>query len=255
MIVPLLSAGYGARYDTTVKQAPWLRYLQLDDAHSAVHLVVATFGVGFLLWWTVPTEALSALVEEAGPIEQPTVLLYLSAALAAWYLLPARSHPRCTLAVSAMLVAFGAREMDLHKAWDGISMLRVSFYTGDAPLDVKLAAAGLVVWLLREAGRLLLRYGARVAHGALCGDSASISIVVFLVTLVVATVLDRTADVLGRHFDLHLTASVEVLLRTLEELTELALPAIALLAMLQFKYLPRPVPAVSAEQAADVTPQ
>lgn len=246
MIIALLSAGHGLSYHDALKKRPWLRSLALDDPGIAVHVLAAALAGALVLWLTLPAEELSMLVEEGGPIERPTVWLYLLAALAAWYLRSPTDDPRTTLAVSGLLLAFGARELDLHKAWDGASMLRVSFFSGDAPLDVKLVMLLVVLLLARWAGHLLLRHAPRVLRGAAQRDPAATSVVVFLAALVLVSVLDRSASVLAQRFDVHVGASVGTLLRALEEVAELVLPLIALLAMCQRKYLrPLDVPSTA----------
>lgn len=245
MIIGLLSAVHGLSYHDALKKRPWLRSLALDDPGIAVHVLLAALCGALVLWLALPPEELSALVEEGGPIERPTVWLYLLAALAAWYLRSPADDPRTTLAVSGLLLAFGARELDLHKAWDGASMLRTSFFAGDAPLDVKLTMLLVALLLARCAGHLLLRHARSVVRGTAGRDPVATSVAVFVAALVLASLLDRSASVLAQRFDVQVGASVDALLRALEEVVELVLPLLALLAMCQRKYL-RPLVAPSA---------
>ena len=245
MIIALLSAVHGASYHDSLRRRPWLRSLALDHSDYAVHVVLAALAGALVLWLTLPAEELTLLVEEGGPIERPTAWFYLLAALAAWYLRTPTDDPRTTIALSGVLAAFGVRELDLHKAWEGTSMLRASFFGGDAPLDVKLLMLLVLLLLARWGGYLLLRHAAGVVRGVARREPVATSVAVFVVTLLLATVLDRSASVLGERFDVHLGASVEVLLRGLEEVAELVLPLIALLAMCQHRYL-RPLAAPAA---------
>lgn len=242
MIIGLLSAAHGLSYHDALRKRPWLRELALDDPGIAVHVLLAALAGALVLWLVLPHDQVSALVEEGGPIEQPTVWLYVLAALAAWYLHSPSDDARTTLAVSGLLLAFGARELDLHKAWNGASMLRASFFGGEAPLDVKLAALFVLLLVARWAGYLLLRHALRIFRGVARRDPVATSVAVFLAALMLATLLDRSASVLAVRFDVQVGESVEVLLRTLEEVVELALPLIALLALCQRKYL-RPLAA------------
>jgi len=246
VIIGLLSAVHRLDYHDALRKRPWLRYLALDDPGLALHVMGAALTFALLLWWTVPPDRVSMLVEEGGFIERPTDWLYLLAALAAWYLRCPDDDPHTTRAVSGLMLLFGAREMDLHKIWDGSSMLRTNFFTGDAPLDVKLAVLAVMLLALRWAGYLVLRHGMRMVRGFLRREPVATSVVVFSVVLVLSQVLDRSASVLSEHFDVHLSTSVQALLRALEELAELALPLVAMVAMCQSRYLrPAEVPAMA----------
>jgi len=147
--------------------------------------------------------------------------------------------------IGLLSAAHGLSYHDALKKRPWLRMLRASFFGGDAPLDMKLAVLLVLLLLVRWAGYLLLRHALRMVRGVAQRDPVATSAAVSLAALVLATLLDRSASVLAVRFDMQVGASVDVLFRTLEEVAELALPLIALLALCQRKYL-RPLAAPAA---------
>ncbi len=200
---------------------------------DAAGLVLACAGVAALAWAVMSPEALLRLMDETGPIEHATALLYFLGA--AWVLVagvPQTERP-LRLPLGVLLCGFGARELDLHKAFSGLSVLKGSFYLGDAPWAHKLAALAAVLPVLAAIVVLLLRYTAPVWRGLRRGQAGAVTVAVFVATLVVSKILDRSRMVLLEDYGVDVGVSVSALLVALEESLELALPLIVMAALLR----------------------
>lgn len=186
-----------------------------------------------LFWLLLSTEDLRWLKAENGPIEGTNAALYFVCALV--FLLSRRIEPATRLALAVLFCGFGAREMDWRKAFTGKSVLKVSYYLGDAPLQQRLiafvavAAVGLAVLLL------VLGYARSTLRLWNRRDPVATSVVVFIVTMVVTKVLDRSLNLLAEQAGIVFSDSTGLLVGALEETIELSLPLIALVAWAQFR--------------------
>ncbi|HEY9237834.1 MAG TPA: hypothetical protein VIP10_03240, partial [Burkholderiaceae bacterium] len=125
-----------------------------DHRLVGLWLLLACAVAALLIGLLIPGAIDPSFLEEDGPVENATILLYLVAVV--WLVLqriPALSSGD-KLALAILLLAFAAREADLHKAMFGISILKASFYSRvgsagqiAAALGVLLPIAGAVVWL------------------------------------------------------------------------------------------------------------
>lgn len=182
-------------------------------------LAVAT---GLLAWLELPADAVMAITRENGPIELPTALLWFALAFGIWHAKPGRAERAAWVALSALSAAFGARELDLHKAWTSMSILKSRFYLGEGPLAEKLIGLA-VIGSLAAAGVLLLkRYGASAWRELAQRTPWSMAIATFVSTLLVAKLLDRAIYGYG----LPVSSGGHALVSALEELLELSLPII-----------------------------
>lgn len=196
-------------------------------------LLLAGLAAGAAVALALPPARVIELMGEEGPVEQLTALGFFLLAPLVW-LLRRRSDPLPTLAaLAAVFLAFGAREMVWHKVWTGTSVLRVSYYTGPAPLQHKLVALAVLAVFVLALGRLVLRH-ARPTWQALCrGEPVAVSVAVFLATIVLAKGLDRSYSILTEDFGWPLTIGVQAAINALEECLELTLALIALLGLWQ----------------------
>lgn len=201
--------------------------------------------VAFLLWLSVPAAELLGLVQEGGAIERATHWLYFL--LAAWTVLrrDPRDDPRTVLALGVMFAAFGAREMDLHKAWTGGSMLKVSFYLDAAPWTQKAVSLLIVAAVAAAAIHLIRRHAVAMPRRALQREPMALSVAVFVVTMVVSKVFDRSINLLAEDFAIVTPLVVHALVAAQEEILELSLPVIAGIALWQHGRTRRSGPAVA----------
>lgn len=180
-----------------------------------------------LLWVSLPGAEVGRLTTEGGPVERTTVWLYfvMAAVFAFGARLVGRAKTRAALVV--MMLAFGAREMDLHKYWTGKSVLKLSFYLGSAPAHQKVVALALVAAIALALVTLLQRHGVEVWRGFRVGRPVSTTVVIFVVTMVITKIFDRSMNVLAEDFGVLTPPSIGVLVGALEEIMELTPPMIA----------------------------
>lgn len=208
---------------------PVLRALWLS---APLPLLAAVFAT--CLWLLLPPDQVMRVLREGGAIEGLTEKMYLLLAAALWLSPRQPGEWKTTLALSILLAAAGAREMDWHKAFTGFSVLKVSFYLHDRPLVTKLIAFSIVGTVIAAAIYLLRRYALALWHRFWRLEPVAWSIAIFFTTMVITKVLDRSINVLDQDFGIPSSASVLALVSALEETVEMALPLIAALARWQY---------------------
>lgn len=194
-------------------------------------LVGVAAGAAASLAW--PPQRVIELMGEEGPVERLTAIGFFLLAPLVW-LLRRRGDPGATLAaLAAVFIAFGAREMDWHKVWTGTSVLRVSYYTGPAPMQHKLIALAVLAVVVLALGRLVLRHARPTWQALRRGEPVAVPVAVFIATIVLAKGLDRSYSILTEDFGWPLTIGVQAAIVAVEECLELALILIALLGLWQ----------------------
>lgn len=200
--------------------------------------VVAALAV----WWAFSPREVMRITHERGPVEGSTEILYFVVAIGMWTWRRHTDPLTLWLALSAVLMAFGLREMDLHKALTGTSVLKVSFYLGAAPWHQKLAALAVLSVVALALGHLLMRYSGVAWRACRQGHPAAITLASLLATLVISKVFDRSINILSEDFLVTVTPSVKALVSALEEILELGLPVLAGTALLQRRILAKAEP-------------
>ena len=194
-----------------------------------------TAALAVALWMAWPPERLIESFKEEGFVETSTAVLFFVLALAVWF---TATHERARVrwALSVTFAAGGARELDLHRAFtDGSSVLKVSFYLRDAPLQQKLTAFIVLLIIAVAAGLLIARYSRSFLRGLRRGDAPAITVLCFFVTMIVSKVFDRSINVLAEDYDVHVTLSVKALVSVLEESLELCLALLAAIGLAQHR--------------------
>jgi hypothetical protein len=144
----------------------WLNSRPWPSRWLALALPLGAALAALLLWLLLPTDEVRRLTAEGGPVERPTEWLWFAMAALFAAAASTRLDAASRAALVVMMLAFGAREMDLHKAYTGKSVLKVSFYLGEAPwrhkliaiVVISLVAAALLVLLLRHARGVWQRF-------------------------------------------------------------------------------------------------
>lgn len=209
-----------------------LRVLGSRRAGLALILAFAAFAV--LVGIVTPSLVPVDFLEEGGPVETLTMYLYVVAALAvAMTRLPSLT-PLDKLAVFVLLLAFGAREADLHVALFDVSILKASFYRRQGtPGQIVLALAILLPVALSFL-LLLKRHGSRWLSRPSRWQVQVVTVATFLVLMAVTKIFDRLP---AASVELGLLEAMPAgprhILLALEELLELALPLLAMLAVVQ----------------------
>ena len=198
--------------------------------------VLAFAAVALVLWAALPPPQVMALMSEEGPVEIASAALYFVTAAGLW-VVRGRSMPATlALALSVVLCAFGARELDLHKAWTGVSTLKVSFYLGTAPLHQKLAALAVIGPAAYAMLYLLLRYGRSVLRGLRQRDPVAVTVVAFCATLVLSKLIDRSQNVLLEDFGVQFSPALAALRSAWEESLELCAGVLIWVGLLQHRH-------------------
>lgn len=210
-----------------------------DDARDAslrwAGLWAPLFAVAVALLWAecLPRALVMDLIHENGPVESLTTLLYLCAAVALWCVARPQQGGATRLGLTVMLLAFAAREQDLHKAFTDTSVLKVSFYLNDHPLHQKLVALPILLVIAGTALWLLARHARPMWQGLRRARPLAITVAIFFVTLVATKVIDRSFAILAEDFGVHMSDQLDTILSALEEVVECSLPLIAVAGLLQ----------------------
>jgi hypothetical protein len=211
----------------------WLDARPSPSRWTALALPLAAAFAALVLWWLLPTDEVRRLTAEGGPVERPTEWLWFAMAAVVAAAASSRLDAASRAALVVTMLAFGAREMDLHKAYTGKSVLKLSFYLGEAPWRQK-AVAVVVIGLVAAALLVLLwRHARGVWQRFRAGDAVATSIVVLVGAMAVSKVLDRSVNVLAEDFGIVASTQVHALVGALEEIIELSLPLVAGLAWWQ----------------------
>lgn len=201
--------------------------------HSSLWLLLGGVLSGAVLALSFTPQRVIEVMGEEGPVEQFTALAFFLLAPLVW-LLRRRGDPPATLsALSVVFLAFGAREMDWHKAWTGTSVLRVSYYLDPAPAQHKLVALAVLAVFVLALGWLVFRHARATWQALRRGEPVAVSVAVFIATIGVAKGLDRSYSILTEDFGWPLSVAVQAAVVSLEECLELTLTLIALLALWQ----------------------
>jgi hypothetical protein len=204
---------------------------------SATVIALLTAGIALAVWLALPPEGVMHLMSEEGPIETSTSALYFLVALlplALFFAPPAGTDRRSWLAIAVMSAAGGAREMDLHKAWTEKSVLKVSFYLGQAPLHQKLISLLVLAAIGGALSYLLRRHMRRLWQELRQGQAVAVSVATLFVTTVITKVLDRAINLLAEDYGVATSYPIKALVSALEETMELGLPLIVALSLWQF---------------------
>lgn len=212
---------------------------RLTRPSAAVALVAALGVVALMIGALASPPRVQALMSEQGPFETVAAAGYFVAALALLALRDARQPLALWLALAIVMTAFGLRELDLHKAWTEISVLKSRFWIGAQPLTHKAAALAVLAlvawalwWLARHRGATLWR-ALRERH------PVAVTAAVFLVTLVLTKAVDRGVNILSDDLGVAVSARARALGLAFEEVLEMALALLGLLGLGQHRALAR----------------
>lgn len=217
------------------KPAAWAGHGRADTSLRWAGLWPVLVAVALALVWAecLPRATVLDLIHEEGPVELLTTLLYLFAAVALWCVQRPLQGAGTRLALTVMLLAFAAREQDLHKAFTGSSVLKVSFYLHDHPLHQKLVALPILAVIAATTLWLLSRYARPMWQGLRQARPLAITVAIFFVTLVATKVIDRSFAILAEDFGVHMSDQLDTILSALEEVVECSLPLIVVAGLVQ----------------------
>jgi len=217
---------YGLLAQVLVSQrfGPWL----------VVAFALAAMAVGL----NTPVPIRPAFLQEGGPIENSTIFFYILSALCVLTLRPPGWSKLDAAAVFVVLLAFAAREADLHVALFGTSILKARFYNSIGTLPQIAAALAVLAPIVLALG-WLARRSQRVWRAALYRRrwrAATHTVLAFVLAIVLAKTLDRLPEILHDTGLLRvLPTALRYVMLSLEEILELSLPILATVALLQLR--------------------
>ncbi|KTG17939.1 MULTISPECIES: hypothetical protein [unclassified Guyparkeria] len=208
----------------------------------AALLLLGFAGLLAYLVFTLPPEQAQRLFSEAGWFEDATPMLWLFLAVVLLFARPIALSHRVGMAVIA--AALAAREEGWHKKFTADSMFKTDYYQMDAvPMTEQLVAGSvavgltlLLLWILFVGFRqLFLRGGWHRPWGWVALFALALAPLLKLV--------DRGPSLLDDHFGLLVPPAFDLVLKSIEEGFEFALPLIFLLALGLFATDPHGRPA------------
>lgn len=185
------------------------------------------------VWTMLNATELHHLMHERGPVEQASWRLWLLMALAFAVLARPDDRAGTRVALAVMMAAFFAREEDFHKEFTGTSVLKVSFYFDAFALHQKLIAGLALVVVFAALAVLVKRHGKQVWRGIRRGDAVCTTVLIFVVSMVISKLLDRSMSVLEVDYGIVTPQRIGQLVGTIEESIEAVLPVIAGLGLMQ----------------------
>jgi hypothetical protein len=209
--------------------------LRVASPLAAPAIVLGCLGAALLTWLALPPASVESWMGESGPVERVTAATYALCAVAVWLLRRPNDDWRTSLALCTVMLCFCMRELDWHKAFTGTSVLRASWYTGPAPLPSKLLAALVVFGFAAALAWLVLRHARVWWRGLRERRAVAVTMLMFIVALLLAKSLDRSASILETDFGVHVALKWKALRTAFEEWLELGLSLLLLLGLAQHR--------------------
>ncbi|MBW7984829.1 hypothetical protein [Enterobacillus tribolii] len=190
----------------------------------------------FILWCLMPSRPLIDLVGEGNIVETLTLYLY-GITILCFCILPVPGLKKSIrFAVAVILLYMMAREADLHKSIAQMSMLKLRFWSGSLPWEAKVSAL-LILLPITAACLYLIVTCWRSLRDAIRGRrNYAISAGMFILLIIITNIIDRSVSVIKKWTGFIPPDWVVALQTSQEEFLELWLPALALLALLQFQH-------------------
>jgi hypothetical protein len=199
----------------------------------SLRLIAACALLGLVNSFLLPWETSLSLMNEGGPVEIATVVFYYVAVLVLWTCAPAAMPRSSWVAVSIVLLACAAREMDLHIALFGMSILKANFYRKFAS-GPQIAVALLIVFpVLLSAGYLAVRHGRWLLAEARRRNPTAVTVASLFVLLVLVKILDRSLGMVEEIGGVAPPLSLRALQLSVEEPLEMVLPLLVVIAIAQ----------------------
>lgn len=178
------------------------------------------------------------LSREGRLIEDVTVVLYLCVVL---YLLFVASGRRRFRYHSAFVVLlFTLRELDMHSRLTSIRINNFSYYIEPTtPLLERVAVGAVLLISLYALIRYMINYGRKLVSGVRNRYASALTVAAALLITLITKLLDSAPRILRESFATTLSREVKTPMRVIEEILELGIPLLMLLACLQYWTLVR----------------
>ncbi|KDL14892.1 hypothetical protein AF38_04698 [Klebsiella pneumoniae MGH 52] len=169
----------------------------------------------------MPTQELIHLVEEGQFIESLTLYFYVIV-LIIFIVFPFVAIRKLTQwSIILVLFTMMAREADLHKSINGMSILKLRFWTGEFPRQDKIVALIILLPIVLVCLNLLSCHGRRVLMAAKAHEGYAITLVTFVSLIIVTNIIDRSLGILKETLNWHGPGWLIALQTSQEEFLEL----------------------------------
>jgi len=199
-----------------------------DFRWIAVVLVVLAVALAWLMMQSL--DAIVAISRENGPIENASAIGFALCALAVW--MPAGTSTVTKALVSVLMLVLTARELDVDKRFFTRGLFKSSQYIrDDVPFGEKIVSALILLVILGCLVALVMRERQTIRTALRRWHAGTIA----LATTVVFAGIAKSLDGIGRKlapFGVEVSDDLGVYLVGVEELMELAIMALLLVAIL-----------------------
>ncbi|MBP7276380.1 MAG: hypothetical protein KBA51_09285 [Kiritimatiellae bacterium] len=187
------------------------------------------------LWAGWTTDHTRQVFREDGGVEVATVMLYIVAAiLLAIPKLCRHLPPLSRIALLLLMIGAAAREMDFHKLVGDYSVFKVGFYLkSDIPIFHRLIAFCGVAAIFGSGLYIAVRHARDGWRALRSGEPWAWTVGTMIAAGAISKIADRSVDVLSSALGVTFSQSSIALIQAFEESTELLLPALVILAILQ----------------------
>lgn len=164
----------------------------IDDWTFCLRFIAAVAALGLINSVLLPWETSLELMSESGLIENLTVAVYYLALLVLWTCAPPALPRSSCIAISIVLLASAARELDMHIALFGMSILKANFYRKFATGSQITVALLIIFPVLLSIGFLVMRHGRWLLNGTRRRIPTAVTTLSIFVLLPLVKILDRS---------------------------------------------------------------
>lgn len=201
-----------------------------------LHVTLAAAAIAIIVGLLVPQLIPLQFLQENGFVERSTVWVY-AAAIVCVLACHGRGALLDAVSASLLLLAMAMRELDLHSALFGISILKSRFYI-DAPWWQIATALAILLPIVAAGAWLAKRYARRWLAPMARWNAPMVTLAMLIGAMVFAKIADRTpASLADWGLQEHVPQALLHVLLSLEEILEWTLPALAIVAALQLRRL------------------
>ncbi len=211
------------------------RHHAMSERSQAILLVIILAGLLLLFAFsiTLDGESRAFWLQESGVVESLSAAAYFICAFFMFYWGGIRYIKQYHY-YFLLVIFFGMRELDFHKKFTTMSLLKSRLYTsGDVPLIEKIIGFMLVVLLLYIAITIVKKNYKNLVSGVKALSLIHINALLVLVFLVLSKSMDGISRKL-RPFGIEVEKGLAIHLTSLEEILELGVPILILFMIHQY---------------------
>ncbi len=198
---------------------------------------LAIFGLAVLaviLLQMQPYEVAKPIIKEHGPIETASVFIYIAAGSMAIYL-AMKNHWERALMAALFIFLMGARELDAHVKFTSMNFAKTRFFISPkVPMIEKVWVTIFLIALVAGLYYFAKIHWKNFVIAMKEGRSYVYTMVLAIGFVPLSKILDSLPKALRDHFHIPVTDELRLFTGIFEEVMELMIPALFLLAMIQF---------------------